>query len=342
MDDGQVPLSDYFSTDIQIGGMTIPKVGILVKTDNIDLVDSKGQSTKRPAILGCNLFKKAVEEFVRIFGEDALRLFECPRDHLFFSTLCVHFYAERQRVLDEAKAKVLEGTQNIRGVGADFADHHKTSQQEQPQKKEPKESIFSKKKCRKPGNNLGGYVGRVMVGNRHQPTCIPAHSSKVVVGKSQGSFGRGTFMVEETDEGNLPLGVGVNRTFVSPSRNGFVSVILMNNNDHNVWLRQPLYAGDLWECDLEDWEYEPILKMESETNKIEIHLQKVPPAHLREEIKTQAAEERDREGRSQDESDAETTNKKERKKLNPSLDLTQIRVVQTLTSKRRWTDFHSH
>ena len=61
-------------------------------------------------------------------------------------------------------------------------------------------------------------------------------------------------MVEETDEGNLPLGVGVNRTYVSLSRNGFVSVILINNNDHNVWLHQPLYAGDLWECHLEYWE----------------------------------------------------------------------------------------
>ena len=97
-------------------------------------------------------------------------------------------------------------------------------------------------------------------------------------------------MVEETDEGNLPLGVGVNRTFVSPSKNGFVSVILINNNDHNVWLHQPLYAGDLWECDLEDWEHEPVLKRESETNKIEIHLQKVPPEHLRADIKAQAAE----------------------------------------------------
>ena len=319
VEDGRVPLSDYFTTDVEIGGMTIPNIGILVKQDNIDLVDSKGQISKCPAILGCNLFRRGVEEFSRIFGEDALKLFECPRaiDPLFFSTLCVFFYAERQRVLDEAKAKVQENTQNIRGVGANYVDHPQTGQQESSPKKEHKESIFSKKNRKIPGNDLGGYVGRVMVGDRHRPTCIPAHSSKVVVGKSQGSLGRGTFMVEETDEGNLPLGVGINRTFVSPSKNGFVSVILINNNDHNVWLRQPLYAGDLWECDLEDWEYEPVLKRESETNKIEIHLQKVPPEHLRADIKAQAAEEKGQEGGSQDEHDAEPKDQEKEEEVKP-------------------------
>ena len=59
VEDGRVPLSDYFTTDVEIGGMIIPNIGILVKEDNIDLVDSKGQISKRPAILGCNLFRRA-------------------------------------------------------------------------------------------------------------------------------------------------------------------------------------------------------------------------------------------------------------------------------------------
>ena len=177
------------------------------------------------------------------------------------------------------RPKSKENTQNIREVGLDYVDHPQDIVNKiNLQNWNPKRCIFSKKKNAKiSGNNLGGYVGRVMVGDRHGPTCIPAHSSKVVICKSQGSLGRGSFMIKETNEGNLPLGVGVNRTYVSPSRNGFVSVILINNNDHNVWLCQPLYAGDLWECDLEDWEYEPVLKREAETIKIDIHLQKVPP-----------------------------------------------------------------
>ena len=55
-EDGRVPLSDYFTTDVEIGGMTIPNIGILVKEDNINLVDSKGQISKQPGILRCNLF----------------------------------------------------------------------------------------------------------------------------------------------------------------------------------------------------------------------------------------------------------------------------------------------
>ena len=111
--------------------------------------------------------------------------------------------------------------------------------------------------------------------------------------------------------------MGVNRTFVSHSKNGFVSVIFINNNDHNVWLRQPLYAGDLWECDLEDWEYKPVLKRESETNKIEIHLQKVPPEHLRADIKAQAAKERGQEEGSQDEDDVEPKDQPKEKEVKP-------------------------
>ena len=120
VEDGRVPLSDYFTTNIKIGGMTIPNVGILVKADNIDLVDSKGQISKRPAILRCNLFCRGVEEFSRIFGEDVLKLFKCPRaiDPLFFFTLCVFFYAERQRILDEAKAKVQGKHTKHKGGGA--------------------------------------------------------------------------------------------------------------------------------------------------------------------------------------------------------------------------------
>ena len=40
-----VPLTKYFSVDIQVGGRLIHDTGILVKKDNIPLTDSKGRST---------------------------------------------------------------------------------------------------------------------------------------------------------------------------------------------------------------------------------------------------------------------------------------------------------
>ena len=39
-------------------------------------------------------------------------------------------------------------------------------------------------------DTLGGYAGRVMVGDKKQPICIPANSSKVVVGRTRDKLPR--------------------------------------------------------------------------------------------------------------------------------------------------------
>ena len=120
VEDGCVPLTKYFSVDIQVGGRLIHNIGILVKKDSIALTDSKGIATRAPAILGCNLIRRGMEEFIRDFGQTCLELFECPTgvDPLYFSTLCVYFYAECQKVIDQAKEKVKRDTSiNSTGVG---------------------------------------------------------------------------------------------------------------------------------------------------------------------------------------------------------------------------------
>ena len=52
------------------------------------------QKAKTPALLGSNLIRIAVNEFCELFGEDCLRLFECPKgiSPLWFSTLCLYYY----------------------------------------------------------------------------------------------------------------------------------------------------------------------------------------------------------------------------------------------------------
>ena len=85
-------------------------------------------------------------------------------------------------------------------------------------------------------NTLGGYAGRVMVGNRRQPICIPAGTSKVVIGRTQDKLPKGSYMVEATDDDNLPCGVSVNHTYVNPTKAKQVSVILLNTNSYNVWI----------------------------------------------------------------------------------------------------------
>ena len=45
VEDGCVPLTKYFSVDIQVSGRLIQDIGILVKKDSIALTDSKGRTT---------------------------------------------------------------------------------------------------------------------------------------------------------------------------------------------------------------------------------------------------------------------------------------------------------
>ena len=85
-------------------------------------------------------------------------------------------------------------------------------------------------------NTLGGYAGRVMVSNYRQPICILAGTSKVVIGRTQEKLPRGSYMVEATDDDNLPCGVSVNHTYINPTKAKQVSVILLNTNSYNVWI----------------------------------------------------------------------------------------------------------
>ena len=97
-------------------------------------------------------------------------------------------------------------------------------------------------------------------------------------------------MVEATDDDNLPCGVSVNHTYVSPSKAKQVSVILLNTNSYNVWIWQPLYAATIWDVELKEWDYEPILIKNEDSDTVEIKLQQVPPEDLREEILSNATE----------------------------------------------------
>ena len=97
-------------------------------------------------------------------------------------------------------------------------------------------------------------------------------------------------MVESTESSNLPLGVGVNNTLVTPSKSGLVAVILINNNSHNVWIHQPLYMGNLWEVSPREGEYEPVLTRKEGTNDIEVNFVQVPPEDLQHNILTNGVE----------------------------------------------------
>ena len=139
-------------------------------------------------------------------------------------------------------------------------------------------------------------------------------------------------MVESAETSNLPLGVGVNNTLVSPTKSGMVSVILMNNNNHNVWIRQPLYAGDLWEVSPREWKYEPVLTRNRDTNEIEVNFVQVPPEDLQQDILTDNLGCREEMGKVQKNPQIV------RRKKNPHLELHLTSSPISLTLKRNWKD----
>ena len=227
------------------------RVGILVKKDKIPLVDSKGRKAKTPALLSSNLIRIAVNEFCETFGEDSLRLFECPRgiSPLWFSTLCLYYYAHIHKKSGVGASSVQsddpskDEDRNSRNDQPSKSKHSQEQHQNSNQAKSEKDSSKSKntqpgtrKQCDKKLNMLGGYTGRVMVSDYRQPICIPAGTSKVVVGRTQDKLPKGSYMVEATNDDNLPCGVSVNHTYINPTKAKQVSVILLNTNSYNVWI----------------------------------------------------------------------------------------------------------
>ena len=121
------------------------------------------------------------------------------------------------------------------------------------------------------------------------------------MGHAKGVPYRGDFMVELAEDNNLPSGLIVNRTYVHPSKSNLVPVTLINTNDYNVWIRQPLFAAELYEVDEHQWEHEAVLVCEEGSDDIKIHFQPVPPADIREEIFAQSTEQT--ESKTQDENE---------------------------------------
>ena len=62
-------------------------------------------------------------------------------------------------------------------------------------------------------------------------------------------------MIEARSRNNLPMGVMVNWTAVTPTKSKKVPVSLMNTNSYNVWIRQPLLAANIVEVDHCPWDY---------------------------------------------------------------------------------------
>ena len=105
--------------------------------------------------------------------------------------------------------------------------------------------------------NEGGLLGKVLIGNANEPICLPGNSALTILGR----LGKNTKVPSGTpchiDTGavnNLPQGISVNCCLVHP-KGSAVLVILMDQNNYNVWVQQPLLAAEIYWVEHLPWDY---------------------------------------------------------------------------------------
>ena len=206
VEEGHILLTRHFEVDIKLGGQLVHCVGILVKKNKVPLMDSKGRKAKTLALLGSNLIRIALNEFCETFGEEPLCLFECPigMSPLWFSTLCLHYYAHIFKKPGVGASSVkTDDPSNDKDEGnnepnlsrsRDSKSQNEGNNQAKPESRPQENKSKQKdhgKQCHKKIDTLSGYASRIMIGDKRQPICILAGMSKVVVGRTQGKLPKG-------------------------------------------------------------------------------------------------------------------------------------------------------
>ena len=96
--------------------------------------------------------------------------------------------------------------------------------------------------------NEDGLLGMVLVGNANQSICVPGNSALTIPGRlgKNAKVPSGTpCLINTAAVNNLPQGISVNHCLVHP-KDRMVLVILMNQNNHNIWIQQPLMAAEIY------------------------------------------------------------------------------------------------
>ena len=119
-----------------------------------------------------------------------------------------------------------------------------------------------------------GLIGKVIVGIKQQPICIPGNSTITILGQTNKLTARTTCLVEQVECHNLPLDIVVNWCVAIPKARAIL-IIIINTNKFNVWVRQPLLAAKLYDAEYVQIEYRATMDWEGED--IKIRFQPVPP-----------------------------------------------------------------
>ena len=251
-----MPVSKYFEADVTLLGFKVPNVGFLVVKDPNTLLEPY-HNTQLPGVIGCNLIHLGCEEFGRIHGFQALRKFHCPESvhPMIFAQMC-SFYHQGKLSLPQTGPM----TQNLGCIKVNTL------------------GISSGGERKNPSSGLDAVLGQVWVGNTREAICIPANCMKVLQGRMNKITQRLSCMVEASECSNLPLGLVVNSTMVTPNKSKRVPVVLVNTNSYNVWVRQLLLAADIVEAEDCPWDYQPV--MSHDGNNIKVPFCPVPPSEI--------------------------------------------------------------
>ena len=255
---GKLPVSMYVELDLDFLGIVVPKVGVLITEELNELLETC-HKTKLPGVVGWNLIKLAYEVFVKNYGVLCLENFDCPTgvSPLLFSQLCVYYHCKAG------------------GLHSDSVTLNIDGQQQLPKKKAQNFII-----------NKDGLLGKVLVGNATQPICVPGNSALTIPGR----LGKNTkvpsgtpCLIDTAAVSNLPQVISVNRCLIQP-RGKTVPVILMNQNNHNIWIQQPLLAAEIYGVEHLPWDYG--VEFQHHGDNIEVAFQPIPLADIMAAVKS--------------------------------------------------------
>ena len=137
-----------------------------------------------------------------------------------------------------------------------------------------------KKKAQNFNINKDGLLSKVLIDNAIQPICVPGNSALTILGKlgKNTKVPSGTLcLIDTAAVNNLLQGISVNHCLVHP-KGSLVPVILMNQNNYNVWIWQPLLAAEIYWVEHLPWDYG--VKLHQQGNNIEVEFQPLPQADI--------------------------------------------------------------
>ena len=105
---------------------------------------------------------------------------------------------------------------------------------------------------------------------------------KVVKGKTSKIAQRLSCMIKARSQNNLPVGIMVNQTMVTPKKSKTVPVTLLDTNSYNVWIWQSLLAADIVEVEHCPWDFHST--MSHDGDQVQVSFCPVPMLEVQEEV----------------------------------------------------------